>query len=157
MLAYHRGGLLSFFSLILDGSVGSSVGTQFAGDSVPETLGSNHAFSRGRQIVSFRLKKCLPVPEHLSQQPRTCISPEPGAKTKWQAGRVGWMLADLRDGLLSSFLSLIPDSSASLSAGIQSTGDSVPETLGSNNEFSRGRKLDSFRFENRLPVPEHRN
>ena len=53
--------------------------------------------------------------------------------------------------------SLIPDSSVGLSAGIQSAGDLVSETPGSNPAFSRGRQLVSFRFEYRLPVPEHRN
>ena len=38
------------------------------------------------------------------------------------------------------------------------TGDLVSVTLvGSNPAFSRGRQLVSFRFEYRLPVPEHRN
>ena len=55
-------------------------------------------------------------------------------------------------------LSLILDSSVGLSAGIQSAGDLVSETLmGSNPALSRGRQLVSFRFEYRLPVPEHRN
>ena len=54
--------------------------------------------------------------------------------------------------------SLILDSSVGLSAGIRSAGDLVSETLmGSNPAFSRGRQLVSFRFEYRLPVPEHRN
>ena len=54
--------------------------------------------------------------------------------------------------------SLILDSSVGLSAGIQSAGDCVSETLmGSNPAFSRGRQLVSFRFEFRLPVPENRN
>ena len=54
--------------------------------------------------------------------------------------------------------SLILDSSVGLSAGIQSAGDLVSETLmGSNPAFSRGRQIVSFRFEYRLPVPEHRN
>ena len=54
--------------------------------------------------------------------------------------------------------SLILDSSVGLSAGIQSAGDLVSETLmGSNPAFSRGRQLVSLRFEYRLPVPEHRN
>ena len=71
-----------------------------------------------------------------------------------------------------------------LSAGIQSAGDSVPLWVrilhsaeennlspssiqcagelasgapGSNPAFSRGTQLVSFRFEYRLPVPEHRN
>ena len=51
-------------SLILDSSVGLSAGIQSAGDSVSETLGSNPVFSRGRQLVSFRFEKCLPVPEY---------------------------------------------------------------------------------------------
>ena len=53
--------------------------------------------------------------------------------------------------------SLILDSSVGLSAGIQSAGDLVSETLGSNPAFSKGRQLVCFRFEYRLPVPEHRN
>ena len=53
------------FSLILDSSVGLSVGIQSAGDLVSETLmGSNPALSRGRQLVSFRFEYRLPVPEH---------------------------------------------------------------------------------------------
>ena len=67
------------------------------------------------------------------------------------------MLADHRDGLLNSSFSLVLDSSVGLSVGIQSAGDSVPETLGSDSAFSRGRQLVSFRFENRLPVTEHHN
>ena len=67
------------------------------------------------------------------------------------------MLADHRDGLSSLSFSLILDSSVGLSAGIQSAGELVSETLGSNPAFSRGRQLVSFRFEYRLPVPEHRN
>ena len=54
-------------------------------------------------------------------------------------------------------LSLILDSSIGLSAGIQSAGDLVSGTLGTNPAFSRRRQLVSFRFEYRLPVPEHRN
>ena len=41
-------------------------------------------------------------------------------------------------------LCLILDSSESLSAGIQSAGDLVSETLGSNPAFSKGRQLVSF-------------
>ena len=48
---------------------------------------------------------------------------------KWQWGQVGWMLADHRDGLLSLSFCLILDSSDGLSAGIQSTGEWVSETL----------------------------
>ena len=33
----------------------------------------------------------------------------------------------------------------------------IASSLSSNPAFSRGRQLASFRFENRLPVPEHRD
>ena len=67
------------------------------------------------------------------------------------------MLADHRDGLLSSsFFNLILDSSVGLSEDIQSAGDSVQETLDLKRAFSRGRQIFSVRFENHLPVPEHR-
>ena len=52
------------FSLILDSSVGSSASIQSAGDLVSGTPGSNPAFSRGTQLVSFRFEYRLPVPEH---------------------------------------------------------------------------------------------
>ena len=44
-----------------------------------------------------------------------------------------------------------------MSANIQSAGDLVSGTPGSNPAFSRRTQLVSFRFEYRLPVPEHRN
>ena len=53
--------------------------------------------------------------------------------------------------------SLILDSSVGLSASIQSAGNLVSGTPGSNPAFSRGTQLVSFRFEYRLSVPEHRN
>ena len=56
-----------------------------------------------------------------------------------------------------ALFSLILDSSVGLSASIQSPGDLVSGTTGSNPAFSRGTQLVSFRFEYRLPVPEHRN
>ena len=52
------------FSLILDSSVGLSVSIQSAGDLVSGAPGSNPAFSKGTQLVSFRFEYCLPVPEH---------------------------------------------------------------------------------------------
>ena len=60
------------------------------------------AFSRGRQLVSFPFEYRLPVPEHRNEQQQICISPEPGANAKRLWGQVGWMLADHRDGLSSS-------------------------------------------------------
>ena len=60
-------------------------------------------------------------------------------------------------GCRVQILSLILDSSVGLSASIQSAGDLVSGAPGSNPAFSRGTQLVSFRFEYRLPVPEHRN
>ena len=55
--------------------------------------------------------------------------------------------------------SLILDSSVSLSAGIQSAEDWVSETLwvGILHSAEEDNLIVSFRFENHLPVPEHRN
>ena len=48
------------FSLILDCSVGLSAGIQSAGDLVSDTLmGSNPAFSRGRQLVPVSIRISL--------------------------------------------------------------------------------------------------
>ena len=52
------------FSLILDSSVGLSASIQSAGELVSGVPGSNPAFSRGTQLVSFRFEYRLPVPEH---------------------------------------------------------------------------------------------
>ena len=53
LLIIGAGYWVQVFSLILDSSVGLSAGIQSAEDSVPETLGWNPAFNRGRQLVSF--------------------------------------------------------------------------------------------------------
>ena len=53
-----------FFSLILHSSVGLPVGSQSAGDWVPETLGSNPAFSRGSYLISFRFDIISLLPLH---------------------------------------------------------------------------------------------
>ena len=63
------------------------------------------------------------------------------------------MLVDHRDGLPSSFFSLTLASSVGLSVGIQSAGDLVSDTIGSNPASRRGRQLVGYR----LPVPEQRN
>ena len=60
-------------------------------------------------------------------------------------------------GCWVQIFSLILDSSVGLSASIQSAGDLVSGAPGSNSAFNRGTQLVSFRFEYRLPVPEHRN
>ena len=45
----------------------------------------------------------------------------------------------------------------SLSAGIQSTEDSVPKTLVQILHSAEEDNLFTFRFKNCLPVPEHQN
>ena len=63
-----------FFSLILDSSVGLSAGIQSAGDSVPETLRSNPAFSRGRQLVSLESKiACLSQSIEINKNMHKCL------------------------------------------------------------------------------------
>ena len=52
------------FSLILDSSVGLSASIQSAGDLAFGAPGSNPAFSRGTQLLSFWFVYRLPVPEH---------------------------------------------------------------------------------------------
>ena len=54
LLIIGAGYWVQVFSLILSSSVGLSAGIQSAGDPVPETLGSNPAFSKVIQLVSFR-------------------------------------------------------------------------------------------------------
>ena len=68
------------FSFILDSSVGLSASIQSAGDLAFGALGSNPAFSRGTQLVSFRFEYRLPVPEHRNEHQQICLSPEAGAK-----------------------------------------------------------------------------
>ena len=63
-LIIGTGCLVQVFSLILDSSVGLSASIQSAGDLACGAPGSNHAFSRGTQLVSFRFEYRLPVPEH---------------------------------------------------------------------------------------------
>ena len=91
MLTDHRYRLssTSFFRLILDSSVRLSAGIQSAGDLVSETLDLSPAFSKGRQLFSFRFKSCLPVPEDKNEQQQSCISPEPDAKGNQQWARIG--------------------------------------------------------------------
>ena len=63
-LTIGTGWSVQVFSLILDSSVGFSAGIQAAGDLVSETIGSNLAFSRWKQRVSFRFEYRLPMPKH---------------------------------------------------------------------------------------------
>ena len=203
-LIIGRGCRVPVFSLILDGSVCLSASIQSAGELVSGAPGSNPAFSRGTQIVSFRFEYRLPVPEHRNQsvcqrafsllaiwrlgpqvqilhsaevhnlspfdlniaclcqsieinnnkyvygQSQVRKSTDSGVKWAECSLIIGW-------GCRVQVLSLILDSSVSLSVSIQSAGDLVSGAPGSNPAFSRGTQLVSFRFEYRLPVPEHRN
>ena len=148
------------------------MGIQSAGDLVSEILmGSNLALSRGRQLVSFRRMlphfakynclmlniACLCQSIEINNNKHVCrqsqVRMPNGCGVKWAECSL-----IIGTGCRFQVFSLILDSSVGLSVGIQSAGDLVSETLmGSNPALSRGRQLVSFRFEYRLPVPEHRN
>ena len=89
-------------------------------------LGSNPAFSRGRQLVSFRKSRACAraskYNKHVYRQSQVRMPNSSG---------VGWAECSLIMGLgcRVQVFSLILDSSVGLSAGIQSAGDSVPEIL----------------------------
>ena len=145
------------FSLILDSSVGLSASIQSAGDLVSGTLSSNPAFCRGTQLVSFRFEyRCLCQSieidnnKYVYRQSQVRRSTDSGVKWAECSLIIG-------TGCRVQVFSLILDSSVGLSASIQSVGDLVSGTPGSNPAFCRGTQLVSFRFEYRLPVPEHRN
>ena len=54
--------VIGLFRLVY--ACGLSAGIRSAGDSVPETLVSNPAFSRGRQLFSFRVDIISLLPVH---------------------------------------------------------------------------------------------
>ena len=144
--------------MILDSSVGLSGSIQSAGDLVSGTPGSNPAFCRGTQLVSFRFDYRLPVPEHREIKNNKYVYRQSQVR-KSTDSRVKWAECWLiiGTGCQVQVFSLILDSSVGLSASIQSAGDLVSGTPGSNPAFCRGTQLVSFRFDYRLPVPEHRN
>ena len=134
LLIIGTGCRVQVFSLILDSSVGLSAGIQSAEDWVSETPWVRILLSAEEDNLSpFDSKiACLCQSIEINNNKYVCM--------------------------YVCMYVLILDSLVSLSAGIQSAGDLVSETLmGSNPAFSRGRQLVSFRFEYRLPVPEHRN
>ena len=151
MLADHRDGLSgSSFCLNLDSSVGLSASIQSASDLVSGTPGSNPAFSRGTLLVSFRQSIEINNNKNVYRQKRVRKSTDSGVKWDECSLIIG-------TGCRVQVFSLILDSSVGLSASIQCAGDLVSGIPGSNPAFSRGTQLVSFRFEYRLPVPEHRN
>ena len=131
------------FSLILDSSVGLPPDIQSAGDLVSQTLGSSLAFSRGRQLVSCDSKiSCLSQSieinnyKHLYRQSQ--VRKPTGSGVEWAECSL-----IIGTGCQVQVFSLILDSSVGLSAGIQSAGDLLSETLGPSPTFSRGRQLIS--------------
>ena len=145
------------FSLILDSSVGLSASIQSAGDLASGAPGSNPAFSRRTQLVSYQFDiACLCQSREINnnkyvyRQSQLQKSTDSGVKWAECSLIIG-------TGCRVQVFSLILDRSVGLSARIQSAGDLVSGAPGSNPAFSRGTQLVSFRFEYRLPVPEHRN
>ena len=134
------------FSLILVSSVGLSASIQSAGDLVSGTPGSNPTFCRGTQLVSFRLTTANMYIARARCESQLTVG------VKWAECSL-----ILGTGCRVQVFSLILDSSVGLSASIQSAGDWVSGTPVSKSAFCRGTQLVSFRFEYRLPVPEHRN
>ena len=127
------------FSLILDSAVSLSAGIHSAGDLVSETL---VRIPRSAEENIACLCQSIEINnKHVYRQSQV---------RKPTGGGVEWAECSLiirgRAVEFKTF-SLILDSSVGLSASIQSAGDLVSETLGSNHAFSRGRQLPSFRFE----------
>ena len=151
--------------LILDSSVGLSVGIQSAGDSGPETLWVRILHSVEEDNLQQRKTTCL-LSIRISL---ACARASKLTTTNMYICMYVCMHACMHvcmyaecsliigTGCQVQGFSLILDSSVGLSASIQSAGDLVSGTPGSNPAFSRGTQLVSFRFEYRLPVPEHRN
>ena len=95
--------------------------------------------------------------ELLPPHQQACISPEPGAKANRQWGGVGWMVVDhIGTGYWDQFFlawssiaqSVCQQSFILLEIRFQRTRVRIQHIA---------KELVSFRFANRLPVPEHRN
>ena len=148
---------VQIFSLILDSSVRLSASIQSAGDLVSGTRVSILHSAEEHNLSPFDLNiACLRQSieinnnKYVYRQSQVRKSTDNGVK--WaECSLIIWT------GCRVQVFSLILDSSVGLSASIQSAGDLVSGTPGSNLAFCRGTQLVSFRFEYRLPVPEHRN
>ena len=156
-LIIGKGCRVRVFSLILDSSVGLSATIQSAGD-----LGSGapvlilHS-AEEHNLSPFDLNiacLCQSIEinnnKYVYRQSQVRKSTDSGVKWAECSLIIG-------TGCRVPVFSLILDSSVGLSASIQSAGDLVSGAPGSNPAFSRGTQLVSFRFEYRMPVPEHRN
>ena len=127
------------FSLILDSSVVLSASIQSAGDWVSGTPGSNPTFCRGTQLVSFRLTTANMYIARARCESQLTVG------VKWAECSL-----IIGTGCRVQVFSLILDCSVDLSATIQSAGDLVSGTPGSNSAFCRGTQLFSFRFSRRF-------
>ena len=158
MLADHRDGLSSSnFCLILDNWVGLSASIQSAGDLVSGTRVQILHSAEEHNLSPFDLNigcLCQSIEiknnKYVYRQSQVRKSTDSGVKWAECSLIIG-------TGCRVKVFSLILESSVGLSASIQSAGDLVSGTPGSNPAFSRGTQLVSFRFEYRLPVPEHRD
>ena len=143
------------FSLILDSSVGLSASIQSAGDLVSGVqilhLAEEHNLSPFDLNIACLCQSIdINNSKYVYRQSQVRKSTDSGVKWAECSLIIG-------TGCRVQVFSLILDSSVGLSASIQSAGDLVSGAPGSNPAFSRGTQLVSFRFEYRLPVPEHRN
>ena len=143
--------------MILDSSVCLSASSQSAGDLVSGTRVPILHSAEEHNLSPFDLNiACLRQSieinnnKYVYRQSQVRKSTDSGVK--WaECSRI------IGTGCRVQVFSLILDSSVGLSASIQSAGDLVSGTPGSNPAFCRGTQLVSFRFEYRLPAPEHRN
>ena len=145
------------FSLIVDSSVGLSASIQSAGDLVSGAPVLILHSAEEHNLSPFDLNiacLCQSIEinnnKYVYRQSQVRKSTDSGVKWAECSLIIG-------TGCRVQVFSLILDSSVGLSASIQSAGDLVSGAPGSNPAFSRGTQLVSFRFEYRLPVPEHRN
>ena len=145
------------FSLILDSSVGLSASIQSAGDLVlwPRVQILHSAEEHNLSPFDLNIAcLCHSIEinnnKYVYRQSQVQKTTESGVKWAECSLIIG-------TGCRVQVFSLILDSSVGLFVSIQSNGDLASGAPGSNPAFSRGTQLVSFRFEYRLPVPEHRN
>ena len=118
------------FSLILDSSVGLSAGIQSAGDSVPETLWVWILHSAEEDNLSPFDSRIACLYQSIDINNNKHVYRQSQVRMPTGSG-VEWAECSLiiGTGCRLQVFSLILDSSVGLSAGIQSAGDPVPETL----------------------------
>ena len=145
------------FSLILDSSVGLSASIQSAGDLVVWPWVQILHSAEEHNLSPFDLNiacLCHSIEinnnKYVYRQSQVQKTSESGVKWAECSLIIG-------TGCRVQVFSLILDSSVGLLVSIQSNGDLASGAPGSNPAFSRGTQLVSFRFEYRLPVPQHRN